>query len=134
MSGSGFAPAVAAFTAALGDRLAPGVASFQDLFTDDAVIDVPFDGDGSAAPTVGRAAIAAMVASLEGFLRFESATISAVHDTTTLRTVVVEYEAVLHRADHPGALRRRYVSVVHLRAGRIAHLREHGGPFMPAES
>lgn len=40
-------------TAALGGRLAPGITSFPQLFTDDGVIEVPFDGDGGTPADAG---------------------------------------------------------------------------------
>jgi ketosteroid isomerase-like protein len=126
----GFDVAVAALTRALGDRLAPGVASFPDLFTEDGVIEVPFDGDGTADPIAGRAALEAMVASLDGVLRFDELTVTRVLDAGD-GTVVCEYAAVLHRADLGSRFRRRYVAVMTLRGGRLAHVREYGGPFMP---
>lgn len=130
-TGSHFDVAIRAFTAALGSRLVPGLATFPDLFTDDGVIEVPFDGDGTTAPIGGRHAVTAMVRALDGVLRFDEVTFSAVHDSPPA-TVVCEYQALLHRADLGGRYRRRYVSVLTLREGRIAQLREYGGPFLPA--
>lgn len=126
-----FAAAVNAFVSALGGRIAPGVTSFPDLFADDGVIEVPFDGAGDGAPIVGRPAIETMAASLEGFLWFDEVTFSSVLATADPSRVVCEYEAILRRADRDGPLRRRYVAVLTLREGRIAHLREYGGPFIP---
>lgn len=127
----GFALPTAALVDALGDRLAPGIDGFADLFTDDAVLEVPFDGDGDVPPQVGRAAIVRVVDSLRGVLTFEGFEITAMHDVDET-TVVYEAQGLLHRADLGRRFRRRYVTVVRLREGRIAHLREHGGPFMPA--
>lgn len=126
-----FAAAVAAFVTALAGRIDEGITSFPDLFQVDAVIDVPFDGDGGPSPIVGRQAIEHMAASLEGFLWFEEVTFDAVRATDDPAVVVCEYEAVLRRADRDGRLRRRYIAVITLRDGRISHLREYGGPFMP---
>lgn len=132
MATTGFDVAVAAFVDALDGRLAAGVVTFPDLFTDDAVIEVPFDGEGDSPPIVGRLAVEAMVAGLDGFLHFEQAKFSAVRQTDDPAVLVCEYETVLRRADRVGALRRRYIAVVTLRDGRIAHLREYGGPFRSA--
>lgn len=126
-----FAPAVEAFVAALEGRIDQGITSFPDLFQHDAVIDVPFDGAGDAAPIVGRPAIEAMAASLDGFLWFDEVIFDVVRATGDSAVMVCEYEAILRRADRDGRLRRRYISVITLRDGRISHLREYGGPFMP---
>jgi ketosteroid isomerase-like protein len=126
-----FDVAVAALTAALGDRLAPGITDFVDLFQDDATIDVPFDGDGTGRPMRGRAALEQMTTSLRGILRFDEVTILELHDTNHAGTIICEYEALLHRSDLGGSFRRRYISVIQIQDGRIAHLREYGGPFIP---
>lgn len=56
-----------------------------------------------------------------------------VHDVDGV-TVICEYQARLHRADLGGSFYRRYVSVITLRGGQIAHLREYGGPLIPLSS
>ena len=130
MTGTHFDVAVRAITAALGSRLASGITSFPQLFTDDGVIETPFDGDGSTPPMRGRAAMTVMVEALDRVLRFDEVTVAHVYDTGA-STVICEYEAILHRADLGSAFRRRYVSVMTLREGRISHLREYGGPLIP---
>ena len=129
-AGGHFDVAVHAFTAALGPRLAAGLTTFPDLFTEDGVIEVPFDGDGTTPPIRGQQAIAAMVHALDGVLRFDEVAFTGVHDSPPA-TVVCEYHALLHRADLGGRFHRRYIAVLALRDGRIAHLREHGGPLLP---
>ena len=130
MTGTHFDVAVRAITAALGSRLASGIATFPELFTDDGVIETPFDGDGSTPPMRGRATMAAMVEALDGVLCFDELTVTQIHDADA-STVICEYEAILHRADLGSAFHRRYVSLMTLRDGRISHLREYGGPLMP---
>ncbi|MBY6537885.1 nuclear transport factor 2 family protein [Rhodococcus sp. BP-349] len=128
-----FAAAVTAFAAALEGHIDEGITSFPDLFHHDAVIDVPFDGTGDPPPIVGRPAIEKMAADLDGFLWFDEVTFHAVRATHDPEVTVCEYEAILRRADRDGRLRRRYVSVITLREGRIGHLREYGGPFVPTD-
>ena len=128
-----FAAAVSAFAAALQDRLAPGIDSFSGLFHEDATIEVPFDGPGDGAPIIGKPAISDMVRSLAGFLWFDAVTFHSIRATDEPDVVVCEYEAVLRRADMSGPRRRRYISVITLRDGRITELREYGGPFMPID-
>ncbi|WIE80209.1 hypothetical protein [Curtobacterium sp. MCSS17_016] len=128
-----FDAAVSAFTTALAGRVSPSIASFPDLFRDDATIVVPFDGSGDGAPIVGKPAIEQMTRDLAGFLWFEHVTFDSVLPTHDVNVVVCEYQAVLRRADMPGRQRRRYISIITLHEGRISTLREHGGPFMPIE-
>jgi hypothetical protein len=98
MTGTHFDVAVRAITAAVGGRLAPGITSFPELFTGDGVIETPFDGDGTDPPIRGRAALTAMVETLDGVLRFDEVAVNHVLDADR-STVICEYEAVLHRAD-----------------------------------
>jgi len=121
---------VDALTAALGSRLRPRGPSFADLFTDDAVLEVPFDGDGTGSAVRGRVAIGAMAASLVDVLHFHRVTVERVMDADGA-TVVCEYEASLQRHDLGRRLRRRYIGVFTLRDGLVSHLREYGGPFLP---
>lgn len=125
-----FAPAITAFTAALGHRLCPSGPGFADLFTADAVLEVPFDGSGDAAPIHGRTALAEMVESLSGVLQFHQVLVRRVLDVDAT-TVVCEYEALLHRHDLGQRFRRRYISVLTLRDGLMEQLCEYGGPFIP---
>lgn len=121
---------VDALTAALGSRLRPRGPGFADLFTDDAVLEVPFDGDGTSSAIRGRVDIAAMVASLVDVLHFDQVTVERVMDVDEA-TVVCEYGASLQRHDLGRRLRRRYIGVFSLRDGLVLHLREYGGPFLP---
>ncbi|MEJ5913507.1 nuclear transport factor 2 family protein [Pseudokineococcus sp. 1T1Z-3] len=131
MADSHFAPAVTALTAALGPRLRPGGPGFADLFTPDALLETPFDGDGDGPGVEGREAVAAMVTSLAGVLTFYDVRVHRVLDVDAT-TVVCEYEALLQRHDLGCRLRRRYVGVMTISDGLVAHLREYGGPFMPS--
>lgn len=124
-----FGAAVEAFVGALDGRLRPTEAGFAGLFTDDAVLDVPFDGAGDGPPVVGRAAIAALANSLRGVLDFEQVIVHRILDVDET-IIVCEYEALLNRHDLGRQFRRRYVSIMSLRGGEIEHLREYGGPFM----
>lgn len=126
-----FAPAITAFTAALGERLQPAGPGFADLFTTGAVLEVPFDGTGDNAPIRGRTALASMVKSLAGVLQFHDVRVDHVLDVDAT-TVVCEYEALLQRHDFDQRFRRRYISVLTLHGGLIDQLREYGGPFVPS--
>ncbi|WP_423918878.1 hypothetical protein ACPEEZ_11300 [Frigoribacterium sp. 2-23] len=68
-----------------------------------------------------------MAASLDGFLWFDDVTFDVVRATDDPAVMICEYEAILRQADRADRLRRRYISVITLRDGRISHLREYGG-------
>ena len=118
-------------THALGDRLAPGIESFSDLFHEDGVLETPFNGDGTGKPVEGRANLEAMVRSLDGVIFIESARTKAVHEGSDGRTVIYECDGVVRFEGTGQRFAHTYIAVLVLREGRISHLREYGGPLVP---
>lgn len=116
-----------AVVVALGIRLAPGVSTWTDLFTDDAILEAKFDE--SAHPYQGRQALAALARALAGVLRFEQVQVHEVIDATDVRTVIYTSSAIFTRLDLGARYHRSYVSIAQLDGGRIARLREFGSPM-----
>lgn len=118
---------------ALGDRLAPGVADYLDLFTHDAVLEIPYGRTVEGDRAEGRAAIAAFMEQLRGRVTLESMTLGALHEAAD-GTVVLEYDGTV-RAETAGVrFRQRYIAVVTLRDGRIAAFREYSNPLLVREA
>ena len=118
---------------ALGDRLAPGVSTFAELFREDGVLKSPFDGDGSTPPIISKSAINAMVESLAGTINFESAGLDTVHFGPDEHTVIGEYHSTFTMGPTHARFDRRYVAIATVHDGQIAELREYGGPLMPVK-
>jgi ketosteroid isomerase-like protein len=116
---------------ALGDRLAPGVDNFSDMFRDDRVLETPFDGDGTTSPVEGKPNIRAMLRGLEGVIFLENLQLKAVHQTTNDDTVIHEYDGVVRNERTGQRFSRSYKALAVVREGRLALLRERGGPLVP---
>ena len=116
-----------AVLAALGERFAPGIDSWVDLFSEDAVLEAVFDE--GAAPYRGRPALAQLGQALAGRIFFETVNVDEVIDGADGRTFVYTSRATFTRADLQGRYHHSYVFVARFQAGRISHLREYGGPL-----
>ncbi len=114
--------------AALGDRLAPGVETYLDLFFDDAVAEFPYgrpiDGDRAE----GKEAIAAYLEKRRGTAMQEKTTLTAAYGAGD--TVVLEYRGAFRAAQHHSHFVQSYIAVVVMREGRIARFREYANPLL----
>ena len=118
-------------TTALGDRLDPGVTDYLDLFTDDAVLEVPYAPAGPLRLD-GRDAIADAMEKLRGVVALEPMTLTgavAQGDRT-----VLEYEGRVHVLKTDRRFEQRYIAVIGLREGRIALFREYANPLPQMEA
>lgn len=104
-----------AVAAAFGDRLAPGILTWTDLFTDDAILEAKFDE--STHPYQGRQSLAALARALAAVIRFEQVQVHEVIDATDERTVVYTSSAIFTRLDLGARYHRSYVSIAHWTAG-----------------
>lgn len=104
----------------LGDRLAPGVVDYADLFADDGVLELPF---GRAVRLEGRGAIRAYTDALLGTIMLGPRDVTAVHHAGPVS--VMEYRGLVENIEHRFTFEQAYISVFHLRDGRIALFREY---------
>ncbi len=118
---------------ALGRRLAPGVADYLDLFTDDAVLEIPYGVTAEGDRVEGRAAIAAYMEQLRGHVTLEAMALRALHQATD-GTLVLEYDGTVQAEAAGVRFHQRYVAVVALRDGRIAAFREYSNPLLAREA
>lgn len=109
----------------LGDRLAPGVVDYADLFTEDGVLEIPF---GDALRLEGRAAIRDYTDTLRDKIMLGSRTVTAVHASAG-DTVVMEYYGLVENIEQGVAFRQDYISVFQLESRRIALFREYLDPM-----
>ncbi|HEV7370323.1 nuclear transport factor 2 family protein [Arenibaculum sp.] len=124
----GFASFTAMLRAVLGDRLAPGAATFSDMFAPDAAFEFPFAPPGMARAARGRAEIDRHLASLTDFA-LDAVSRPAVHWVEGGDAVVLEFEARGRNTRTGAAYDQRYVSVIELRDGRIALYRDYWNPL-----
>lgn len=111
--------------AALGDRLAPGVEVYTDLFTEDAVLEVPFD-DGLRVG--GKAAIGRLVEALDGKTFLGPMTATGIYPSGDV--VVVEYHGPVEDRTRGVSFEQNYISIFRLRDGRLARWREYLNPMV----
>ncbi len=114
---------------ALGDRLAPGVDDYVDLFSDDGVLETPYVSPGAPSRWEGRAAIAAFLGKLRGSIRLADIRLTASYPAADGAAHVLEYEGTVHLERDGTQFRQRYISVVRLAAGRIVLWREYTNPL-----
>ncbi len=114
---------------ALGGRLALGVADYIDLFTEDAVLELPYGSSPAGDRVVGREAIAAYMEKLRGTVTLENQQITATHACDD-STVVIEYDGIVLAERTGRRAQQRYVAVVTLKEGRIALFREYSNPLL----
>lgn len=114
---------------ALGQRLAPGVADYLDLFHEEGVLETPYVPRGSSSRWEGRTAIAAFLETLRGVIRLADFELLGAYPAEDGATVVLEYEGTVHLEQQGRQFRQRYISVVRTERGRIALWREYTNPL-----
>lgn len=112
--------------AALGDRLAPGVDDYSDLFADDAVLEVPFD---QKLRLVGRAAIDAHTRSLLGKIVLGPMTVTGRY-LCGPDEMVVEYNGFVDDLTRSVRFHQTYVGIFRSAAGRLTLWREYLDPMV----
>lgn len=108
---------------ALGERLAPSVADYLDLFHDDAVFEFPSAPGG--VKLRGKAQMATYLHTLEGGVVFDRFTLKTMYPVTDGETVVLEYGSAGHDPASGRLQQHRYVGVVRLVRGRLSLIREY---------
>jgi len=117
--------------AALGDRLAPAD-GMLGLFAPDVVFEFPYAPDGLPRRLEGRAALAAHLERLGPLLTFGPMELGAVHAAG--ETVIFEFSCTGAGVRTGAPYNQRYISVVTLREGRIAHYRDYWNPLVVLEA
>lgn len=112
---------------ALGERLAPGVPDYLDLFADDAVLETPYGLPDSRTRVVGRTDLAVFVESLRGYVELSDMTLRADYPSAD-GVVVLEYDGTVRQPERGLTFDQRYIAVIHTRAGRVTVFREYSDP------
>ena len=136
--GSGTGPGSALFpflggvtrllTGALGERLVGPVEDYLDLFSKDAVLEIPYGPTAAGDRAEGKPAIAAYMEKLRGTVSLEEMTLEALHDAGG--TVVLEYRGTVLAVRQDVRFEQRYVATIALRDGRIQLFREYSNPLL----
>lgn len=130
-------PTFAAFAAmlrtALGDALHPAD-SVLDMFAEDGVMEFPYAPPGLTSRVTGKPALRAYFAEVGGLLSIPAMADVVAHRVDDGRTFVVEFRCDGRVTATGRPYRQRYVSVVELLEGRIAHYRDYWNPLVILEA
>ncbi len=114
----------------LGSRLAPDAATFPDMFAaEDGVLEYPFAPPGLRSPLVGRDAIVANFQVIRKLLRIDSVTDVVAYEMNDPQLVVLEFAGHGEGLNTGEDYEQRYISMIRLRDGRIAHYKDYWNPL-----
>lgn len=113
--------------AALGDQLA-SADSLLGLFTDDVIFEFPYAPDGLPKRLEGAAALAAHLERIGPLLTFGPMELGKIYAVG--ETVIFEFSCTGEGVNTGAPYNQVYISVVTLRAGRIAHYRDYWNPLV----
>ena len=111
--------------------LKPDVANFVDMFAADALLELPFAPPGFKTPLKGRDAIAAHLQMASNLIKLDDLAVSDVlaHETSDPEVTVVEYAGSGHGLATGEAYEQRYISVIRVQDGSIAHYKDYWNPI-----
>ena len=115
---------------ALGDLLAPGAATFVDMFDENGVMEFPFAPTGSVKRIDGRTALIDYLAQLGTVVHIAGVSVPVIHRTTEPDTVILEFESSGASVATGRAYRQTYVSIITLTSGRIVRYRDYWNPLV----
>lgn len=113
----------------LGERLAPELTTFPDMFAADGVLEYPYAPPGLRTPLVGRDAIVANFQIIRKLLRVDTVTDVVVHETADPQLVMLEFAGHGEGLITGEPYEQRYVSVIRLREGYIVHYKDYWNPL-----
>ena len=113
-----------------GSRLADHGSFFLDSFTDDAVMEYPFD-PGGAFSVQGRRAIRELFVKVERTIRIEHVMLTRTYYTADDKSMILEYTSRPRFLKGDVSFSQQYIAVVEFKAGRIVLFREYINPLNP---
>ena len=112
----------------LGERLKPGVETFVQMFAEDGVMEFPY-----ALPTPrrveGREALAAHLNFLACRIEFLNVSDVIKHQTGDPDVCIIEFSGFGRSVATGEPFEQRYISVIRVRDGYIAHYRDYWNPL-----
>jgi ketosteroid isomerase-like protein len=114
---------------ALGKHLAPNAQTFAEMFAPDGVMEFPFAGPGMPDRLQGRSALVSHLETLAEALEFHEIGEPQIHTTTDPETFILEFEGFGRGVKTGAPYRQRYISVIRIRGGYIAHYRDYWNPI-----
>ncbi len=118
----------------LGEYLRPEATTFLEMLADDVVMEFPYTPPGGVRRVEGKEALAEYVGGVAGILNIDSMTLDAMHHDTGSNVVILEFAGKGSGAQTGRPYDQRYISVITLRDGRIAHYRDYWNPLVAIET
>lgn len=109
---------------ALGDRLAPGVRDYLDLFAENGVLETPYEPPQQTRRVAGREELASFVESLRGYVVLSDMRLQECHLSDD-GYAVLEYAGTVHQPRRDITFAQDYVAVVRTDRGRLTLFREY---------
>ncbi len=104
-----------------------------DLFTENAVFEYPFAPRGYPAQLQGRAAMLEHFRDFPQTITFTAFTEVEMHQTLDPDTLIVEFAGRGQVPATSKSYNQRYISVVRMRGGKIAHYKDYWNPLVVLE-
>jgi uncharacterized protein len=112
----------------LGDRLTPHAPTFVEMFAEDGVMEFPY-ALPDAKHLEGRQALAAHLGYLARIVELLNVSDVTLHETSDPKVVILEFASSGRAVATGEPFEQRYVSVIRLRDGHIAHYRDYWNPL-----
>jgi ketosteroid isomerase-like protein len=112
----------------LGDRLTPHAPTFVEMFAEDGVMEFPY-ALPDAKRLEGRQALAAHLVYLARIVELLDVSDVTRHETSDPEVFILEFASFGRAVATGESFEQRYVSVIRLRDGHIAHYRDYWNPL-----
>ena len=116
-----------------GSRLADHGSFFLDSFSDDAMMDFPFDPSGGFS-VQGQKAIRELFVKVEQTIRIEHVVLTRTYHTDDDNSIIIEYTSRPRFLKGDVSFSQQYIAVVEFKAGKIVLFREYINPLKPLEA
>lgn len=118
---------------ALGDALAPGAATFAEMFAETGVMEFPFAPADGVRRLEGRPALIDYLAGLGTMIDIVGVSAPIVHRSVESDTFILEFTGVGRGVASGKTYEQTYISVIRVSGGRIVHYRDYWNPNVIAQ-
>ena len=119
---------------ALGNKVDQTAEGFIDLMAPDGVMEFPFAPENGVKQVMGREALVDYLAGLQDRLSIDSISDPKVHLTQNADVIILEFTCAGHALKTGRSYNQRYISVITLCDGKIAHYADYWNPLMAIDA
>ncbi len=110
------------------------IPKWLELFTDDAVLEYPFPPPGYPQQVIGRAALTGRFKDFAQMIEFFEFTDKQMYQTSDPDVLIAEFSCRGRVIFTNKPYNQRYIGVVRMRDGKIAHYRDYWNPLIAMEA